>query len=205
MRVTIAFIFLFLSFGCQGLYNPCGSGKWQLDDTRANFALLQVNFVDYIFEGGIIQTYELCDSCDIDSIPVKMIYVSPGDFGSIMFQYTESLNTIFHGSIVWDGRGERIIPSTLLSPDCFSTLISIALQPLSITYYPVPPFSMTEYWITKADSALLSISSLDITNKFAESDYRIGIFLYPRSVGMFSPSDADWIIILLIIALAQQK
>ncbi len=58
---------------CCGGEDPLGPPglRWGLEDGKADIALLQIDFTTYQLEGGVLETYVLCDSCDLNTIPLR--------------------------------------------------------------------------------------------------------------------------------------
>jgi hypothetical protein len=65
------------------------------------------------FEGGREVSFPPYALPPTDSLPRIVDYEPPGDFGSIAFEYVDTADTVFYGSIVWAGRGEMLVPDTL--------------------------------------------------------------------------------------------
>lgn len=172
-------------------------GNWQLESDSANFAFLVVDYETYEFEGGFFEIYEPCDTCSGNKIPFDITYKSPGDFGSILFQYDFAKDTIFYAGIVWNGNGDIIVPDKLMPVDSFVVEDSPAVDPVEFEYYNgMPGLLNEEEYFMKADSAWGAVSNLDIVHSFSESGYIAGFYLYPPSVGVFDPSVAKWVIFL---------
>lgn len=124
-----------------------------------------------------------------------MIYfISPTDFGWITFTYTETQDTLFYASINWMGIGKIIFPEYFLSSDSFNIADTIIQNPLSIKYYDYCALMPDSTFKQKADSAWYFVKPLDIVKEFAEHPFRIGIYLYPPTLGLFDPSVAKWIV-----------
>lgn len=170
-----------------------------LKENSMNLAILIVDFNTYQFEGGTINYNDLCDSCDTDSLPFSIDFIYPCDFGSIAFKYTHTGDTLFFATTVWHGMGQIIYPDTFLSPNSFRISQNSIIDPSSIEYFfydPITLFLADSTLKVKADSAWNSVKHLDITMEFSNNQYRVGIYLYPPSVGLFIPDLAKWIIFL---------
>ena len=174
--------------------------RWDIQDDTANFAVLQVDYVTRELEGGALRYFALCDTCDAHGIPLNFSFKYPGDFSWSRFLYEATGDTVFYGTTVWHGRGDREVPSELVSPDSFSQLAVAAPNPISIEYYPICEefiFDCRENWErSEADSVWASVRTLDIVEAFAKRSYRVGLYLYPRTIGGFDPRSADWIVFL---------
>lgn len=167
---------------------------WDLENDSMNLAILVSDFQTYEFETGHFSIHQPCDSCDIDSLPFDIYFISPSDFGWITFTYTETQDTLFYASINWMGIGKIIFPENFLSSDSFNIDDTIIQNPLSIKYYEYCALMPDSTFKQKADSAWHFVKPLDIVKEFAEHPYRVGIYLYPPTVGHFDPSVAKWIV-----------
>ena len=162
-----------------------------------NLAVLVSDYLTYEFEKGALNYYRQCDGCDTDSLPFEVFYRPPGDFGDIMFSYTETGDTVFFGTIIWMGVGELTYPDNFLPSGRFGRLADAVRDPVSIEYFRIDdPLDGRPEYEARADSAWANLKGLDIVLDFAASDYRVGIYLYPPSVGAFDPSEAKWIVFL---------
>ena len=197
LRTLIALCLVLAGCGDDSQVGPIPSGgRWVLTDGAANFAVLQVDFVTYRLEGGVLGPKVLCDSCDLTGLPLRFTTQPPGDYGWNLFQYVATEDTVFFGTTIWNGRGERIIPSILVVPDSFAVVPGEIAPPVTKQYYFSYPFQDDAQGRAIADSAWLTVKNLDITQAFANHSYRAGFYIYPRRVGLFSPSQADVIVFL---------
>lgn len=159
-----------------------------------NVVLLQIDFLTNTFEGGKVLQFTSAPTFTISSN-----YQSPGDFGGVQLYYSEVNEKIFDGGIVWNGKGERLFPSTMDSPDTFDTMINGA---------PIPDISMFEKVIYGGfdnypevidyPAIWNSINNLNIVSRYraANPDAKINLFFYQSSIGAGDPADWDWYIIL---------
>lgn len=200
------FFLIILLVSCEKSTEPIreSANGVKLKENAINIATLIVDFETYEFEGGNLRSFSLDTASDSDSLPFIISYNEPYDFGSILFQLDRSTDTIFYGTITWHGRGEIYIPEEISSADSFEKTTYKIKDPLSIKhfeYISLPILNGLAYDSTfkieeKADSAWYTIKTLDITKQFSNGNYRVGIYLYPPSVGAFIPSRAKWIIFL---------
>ncbi len=122
------------------------------------------------FEGGVLEKYPLCDSCDLTTIPLRFTTLPPIDFGWNLFQYEGRVDTVFYGTTVWDGSGNRIIPRYLVGADSFKIISREIPPPLTKHYYFSLPHLVDEWIQVKADqhgsplrgSTLLKLSRSDL-------------------------------------------
>jgi hypothetical protein len=94
------------------------------------------------------------------------------------------------------GMGAIGCPDDFLSYTRFGKLESGARDPISFEYFNVYPSMDQSEFEARADTAWANVERLDIVWDFAMDDYRVGIYLYPPSVGVFDPSSAKWIVFL---------
>lgn len=164
-----------------------------------NLAILVVDFTTYKFEKGIVLYYTLCEDCDKDSLPFKIDYKQPGDFGEIKFSYTGNGQTVFHATIVWDGTGSIVYPAEFIKADKFAYQEQVIKKPDHAQYFDrtlTPYIYPVEKYRAMADSAWQSVDSLQIIKEFSTGPMRVGFYAWPPSVGMFCPVCAKWIIFL---------
>jgi hypothetical protein len=170
---------------------------WPLRDDMMNLAILLVDYQSYEFEEGNLSFYPPCESCDADSLPFLVIFSDTWDyFANISFLYTETGDTLFYATVIWDGQGEIHYPDEFLLANSFKTKTSPAQEPVSIQYFSIYPDMPESTFHQKADSAWTAVINLDIVHDFAREDYRTGIYLYPPSVGVFLPEVARWVVFL---------
>lgn len=214
MKINILFCLILIStfflVSCEKSTEPIAAPiaapthDFKLKDNAINIAVLFVDFETNKFEGGNLRSFALDKASDSDSLPFVISYVYPADFGSILFQLDSSVDTVFYGTITWHGEGEIYIPEHIFPADSFKKYPTTIKEPISTKHYgyiSLPLLGDLTYDSTfnieeKADSAWYITKTLDLTKKFSMEDYRIGIYLYPPSVGAFISSRAKWIIFL---------
>jgi hypothetical protein len=191
-----ALFIVLLSVGCgDDPVKPLPSAdRWAIRSDSANVAILQIDYLTYEFEGGVLSRYRLCPGCDADTLPLTFSSEFIPDAGWYRLQYVETGDTVFYGTYVWMGLGGRVIPRDLLAPDSFAVVTPASRAPESLQYFP--PEIGSDALVSSADSAWAVARSLDITRAFASGKYRVGVLFYPRSVGALDPTYADWIVIL---------
>ncbi len=198
---------LFLSLAISGFtqYNKSLSLNINISDTilisdYVNFATLVVDYDTYEYEGGNISYYEHCEDCTNDSIPFQILVNYPGDFGNITYRIQNTVDTVFFASIIWMGTGQIYHPESFSSSYPFNKINNQVEKPGNIEYYD--KYGSKVYadsaFIQSADSAWGKIDSLRITKLFSENNYKVGIYLYPPSDGVFNPMTAKWIIFLYL-------
>ena len=130
-------LLLLTPFACDDATKSPGSqpNRWDVREGVANFAVLQVDYETLAFEGGVLLQFALCDTCDADSIPLRYSVRPASDFGWSLFEYAATQDTVFYGTTVWSGRGERSVPAQLVAPDSFAFMFSRPVDPISTEYY----------------------------------------------------------------------
>ncbi|MFN8495850.1 MAG: hypothetical protein U0350_50120 [Caldilineaceae bacterium] len=119
-----------------------------------------------------------------------VLSAAASDFGGLAVFDSCSGHILHAGAIVWMGRGEQIYPTNPLPPETITRTGQPASAPtlldvLSSPYAP-PDGAEKQAWEAVAD--------LNIIQEFATAPYRVLMYVYPRSVGIFDPSSADWVI-----------
>ncbi len=185
------FIFLFLSI----LYSQ---PLFDLPDDSASFGMLICDYETSEFEEGIVLNVPLCAGCDLIGFPFDIFYQSPGDFGWIQFNYTETNDTIFYATIVWMGQGSITYPTNFLPADSFSVEAGNASDPDSIYYWSSwgDTIIEDETFFQSAAAAYENIRSLSIVHQFADYPYKIIAFMYTPTVGATDLTVAKWIFFL---------
>jgi len=172
--------------------------NWNLDDDSANFAFLKVDYNTYEFEGGYFTKFPYQEGYDSENIPFTVIYNSPGDYGNIAFLYAATSDTIFAADIWWMGTGQITFPNSIEDASRFSFDSTNVTSPFNISYINYVAEIPDSVFRPKADSAWQSIRKISVLKQFSakESVFRVGLYLYAPTVGVFNPYVAKWIIFL---------
>lgn len=159
--------------------------------------MLKVDLLTNAFEGGKELTFE-----EAESFTISPEYVSPGDFGSIKLKYEETGETIFDGTIVWNGLGEMSYPQALDAPNAFpvmdNELETPELSDFEVVEYAgegeigFPLMSIDHEAIWESINHLQQVEDYRTSNP----DAKIRLFLYAPSVGIGNPEEWDWFVIL---------
>lgn len=197
MRICIFCIVFFLASYCEKSTESLSeySYSWPLKSDSMNIAILVLNYETYSLEGGHFANYEDCNDKD-SNLPFDVSVHEPLDFGSIIFKYSQTNDTLFQATVVWRGLGSIIYPSHLLFADTFKVVTNNTPEPDSIEIF--------EYFVDfdknilklKCDTVWSAINNVDIVSDFSQESFKTGIFLYPPSVGGFNPKSAKWIVFL---------
>ena len=156
-----------------------------------NVLVLKVDYNTNQFEGG----KELSFTNTTTNMTVTNQYVSPGDFGSIKLKYQELNETLFDGTIVWNGLGQINYPQNLLDANLFDRVMTADyVSPISGFENVFNPNNSTYNYNTIWTSvqSLVKVRQYLISNPNAT----VKIFLYTPSVGIGNPAEWDWIIIM---------
>ncbi|HDY75232.1 MAG TPA: hypothetical protein ENH49_01780, partial [Candidatus Marinimicrobia bacterium] len=105
-----------------------------LPDDSASFGIFICDFETGVFEEGTVLNVPLCTECDFNSFPFDVIFLEPGDFGSIQFNYSSTGDTVFYATIIWMALGEIIYPDTFFHADSFSIEFDNAPYPDTLEY-----------------------------------------------------------------------
>ena len=156
-----------------------------------NVLVLKVDYNTNQFEGG----KELSFTNTATNMTVTNQYVSPSDFGSIKLKYQELNETLFDGTIVWNGLGQINYPQNLLDANLFDRVMTADyVSPISGFENVFNPNNSTYNYNTIWTSvqSLVKVRQYLISNPNAT----VKIFLYTPSVGIGNPAEWDWIIIM---------
>lgn len=183
--------FTVLLFACNKESNPPLIGSSEPSPPPTKIILLKVDFVNRNFEGGKeinLSTHNYTK----DSIPVRIDYRSPGDFGYIKLFYRPTNDTLFNGSIIWMGRGNIAYPTVFDTATKFKNLNYTINKPDSSRFqkiYTIPTsLNDTVPWT--------AINKLDVVRNYLQAHKKIGYFLYTPSVGVGDPAEWDWFFVL---------
>jgi len=155
-----------------------------------SLALLKVDYQTHKFEGGKILHFTLNGNIP-QNVPVQMLYVPPGDFGNITLLHAPTGDSIFDGSIVWNGKGQMKYPATLDTG--FPTVATAVPAPDSNDVQIISPNT----FITKEDYHIPEVwepvSKLLVTQQYSIfGNKKPALFLYMPSVGTGNPADWDY-------------
>jgi hypothetical protein len=122
-----------------------------------------------------------------------IFYQSPSDFGGASAVSTRSGLTVFAGSIVWSGTGTLLVPSQWNTSDLGSGCPSVM--------FPVRGFDLrsgTEFKNGEYRAAVDVVFGTAIPSAMAKLGgvFEAVVLLYPRTVGAFDPTHAEYIVLL---------
>lgn len=156
-----------------------------------NVLLLKVDYNTNTFEGG----KELTFTTPSPTMTVINEYVAPSDFGSIKLIYQELNETLFDGTIVWNGLGEMTYPQNLLDANQFERVLTTDYVTPSAGFENIFNPDNTTY---DYEPIWTSVQGLVKVRQYLTSNPNatVKIFLYTPSVGIGNPEEWDWIIML---------
>lgn len=153
--------------------------------------ILKVDYNTNVFEAG----KELSFSENAANMSVTTDYVAPGDFGSLKLTYDEINETLFDGTIVWNGLGQMNYPQNLLQADEFEIVTTNDFVFPGSGFENVfnPDNVIYDYNVSwSAIQSLVKVREYLYSNPNAT----VKIFLYTPSVGVGNPAEWDWIFML---------
>lgn len=124
-----------------------------------------------------------------------VFYQSPGDFGGVGVVSARTSLAVFGGGIVWDGRGDISYPTawspaTDLASGCTTTGDSGRTRGFDLV-------SGEALDSGDVDAALAVVRQTALVDAMWSGGYVFDsvVLRYPRSVGVFDPTSAEWIVL----------
>jgi len=178
------------------IYGPINAQEFQIYPDSADFLLFSIDESNWELESYAIQHFNLCNTCDTDSLPLEYIYQAPGDFGYIVFRYLPEFDTIFFGTIIWMGENNIIKPEQWFNASELQYVYTIVDFPTNPSYYTIGQELNLEEFSENAIMAWEQIESLEYVSNLNmnESGYYAGFYRYP--CGDYFQAEVKWIIIL---------
>ena len=124
---------------------------------------------------------------------LAVLEMEPGDFGGVAVSDRCTGLVLFAGEIVWAGRGRQLYPAEGFGLSVLQHVSGQAPAPEQFDVM-IGPYAYADP--QSADLAWASVSDLNFVQQFATAPYTVLAYLYPRTVGVFNPKFADWIIFL---------
>lgn len=198
--ILLGLLVSFSTLFCQNAFSQLPKTDTIIKEDSMNLAILIVDFMTYQFESANISYYLKCNNyCDADSLPFSMYFDSWWDYAHVYFHYKYDSSLLFQGSIIWMGFGNISYPTNFIPSQNFQYLTNSVSLPANAEYYNTTIAGNYCTWaeyMQRAQIAWHSIDSLELTNIFAEKQFRVGLYGYSRTEGVFNPYNADWIIFL---------
>ena len=156
-----------------------------------NVLVLKVDYNTNAFEGG----KELFFTETTSTMTVSNQYVQPADFGSLQLIYTELNETIFDGTIVWNGLGQMNFPQNMLPANQFEHVLTADYVLPASGFENVFNPNNASY---NYESVWTSVQGLVKVRQYLQSNptATVKLFLYTPSVGFGNPEEWDWIVIM---------
>lgn len=190
----------FSTLSCQNAFSQYPKTDTIIKEDSMNLAIFIVDFMTYQFESVNISYYSKCNNyCDADSLPFLMYFDSWWDYAHVYFHYKYDSSLLFRGTIIWMGMGNIEYPTNFAPSQNFPYVSNAIALPDNAEYYNttiVGNYCTWPEYKERAQIAWHAIDSLEITNIFAEKQFRVGLYGYSRTEGEFNPDNADWIIFL---------
>ncbi|MBI4602098.1 MAG: hypothetical protein HY721_09075 [Planctomycetes bacterium] len=125
-----------------------------------------------------------------------VFYESPGDFGGAAAVSARTGLSVFGGSIVWDGRGEITYPKEWRLPATLGSGCAPLDREIPARGYDLAAGDALP--AGEVEAALDVVRRTALPEGLATSGYVFDatVLLYPRSVGAFDPTSAEWIVVL---------
>ncbi len=161
---------------------------------QTSVLLLKLDYQTYKFEGGTEQRISSLLPAT-DTIPLKVDYKAPGDFGSIALHYKPGDELLFKGTIIWMGEGAISHPAAFLPANLFPGAPDVEPFPGNTQFQSIN----TTQGIIQADLSKLwnAVSDLRIVSEYRESGKKIGVMLYTPGVGVGDPAKWDWLVVMV--------
>jgi hypothetical protein len=171
------------------------SCKTDKDNTpKSKLLILKLSYDSANFEGGVEMVLSK-NANPVTFMPINVIYNRPMDFGDITFKYAPTGETVFAGTIIWNGEGKIAVPAKFLSQDHFERVKDYGTMPEKLD--SLPNCESYQSLGAKRTSAIWSsIGNLSLVKKYIDQKCRMTVYLYRPSVGLFNPAVAKWIVFL---------
>lgn len=124
-----------------------------------------------------------------------VFYESPGDFGGASVVSTDTGLTVFGGSIVWDGAGDITFPSGWRPPEQLGFGCAPSGGIPTSRGYDLISGSALESAAVAAAVDVVAQTALPEAMWSGGYVFDAVVLAYPRSVGVFDPNTAEWIVI----------
>lgn len=123
---------------------------------------------------------------------LAILEIEPTDFGGFAVSHHCSGAVIFAGSIIWTGTGEQFYPANPIASDALIRHRAPITSPqrIDITNGPAAPPADEKSGL----AAWHAVQDLKLVQELAASPYDVLVYLYPKTVGMFDPNSAEWVI-----------
>ncbi|MFT4661389.1 MAG: hypothetical protein ACI8XB_001666 [Patiriisocius sp.] len=154
--------------------------------------MLKIDYTTLVFEEGIEFNFNSLGS--YDSIPLSVLINEPGDFGDITILHSPTADSIFFGTVIWSGLGERIFPETMSPATSFvsSPLLGPAPLPENFTLNMINSSNSEDLEIIDFESTWGAISNLESVANYVQNEVHLALLKYTPGVGIGDPEEWDW-------------
>ena len=121
-----------------------------------------------------------------------VFYVSPGDFGDVAVVTNHIVRRVFEATIIWSGTGDIQFPGEWEEPAALGADCGMAEMPATATYDLVESGEID----AKTVAAVWDVVGSTALPFAMQTLQRMAILRYPRSVGVFNPATAEYVVIL---------
>lgn len=170
----------------------CGCKRDEINKSDS-ILLLKVDYQTLKFEGGVEQTVSSIVP-NADTIPLKVDYQAPGDFGGIALYHKPGNELLFKGTIIWMGKGAMSHPAALNPSGTYQTHTGVLPYPGNSAFKPV--MGQSGGAASNFEPIWNAVSNLPIVSEYRKFNKKISVLLYAPSVGIGDPADWDWILLL---------
>lgn len=132
---------------------------------------------------------------DPDPEDAWIFYTSPGDFGGVGVVSPATGLTLFGASIVWDGRGDIIYPRGWRAAQDLGQNCNEGQAPTATGYDLVTGEDLDERTVDRVLGVVLD-TAFDEAFWLGGYLFNAVVIRYPRSVGAFDPTSAEFIVLL---------
>ncbi len=171
----------------------CGCKQDDINKS-GSILLLKVDYQTLKFEGGVEQKVN-STLPNADTIPLKVDYQAPGDFGGMALYHKPGNELLFKGTIVWMGKGAMSHPAALNPSGSYQTLNGELPYPGNSAFKPVMGQSGGGT-APNFETIWSAVSKLQIVAEYRKANKKISVMLYAPSVGIGDPADWDWILLM---------
>ena len=125
-----------------------------------------------------------------------VFYVPPGDFGDTAVVTNHIVQRLFEATIIWDGAGDIQFPDDWDDPSALGSDCGAVEMPTMVSYDLVEGGTAVDGDTIEAVWDVVGTTALPHAMQTLGDLTRVAILRYPRSVGVFDPTTAEYIVVL---------